>query len=276
MTTHSVRRVAIPSLGFLFLGLFAASTSAAMPENLARKAKAWASSEHNSQYLAQFAIDGKIPAAGSTSADLGAAWCVLKAKSGDRAEFRLQWDSPVEVAELVYWGRTTWFVNECWKDYEVYLDDAKTPAAKGTFRMIHGPQRVKIPKGQATKVTFKFLNSYGGFNPGALEIQAFARNLSKAEFARLSAQGEVAGMSSVEKADPKQVRALIDQLAAIHGAKYVQATEHRARLDNIEKALSSLLRPLRATRPTSGSIRLKRTWCNSSGTCSCSTSTRRW
>ena len=240
MTRYAVRPVAILSLGALLLGLFAASTSAAMPENLARKAKAWANSEHNSQYLVQFAIDGKIPAAGSTSADLGAAWCVHKAKSGDQAEFRLQWDKPVELAELIYWGRTTWFVNECWKDYEVYLDDAKTPIVTGTFRMVHGPQRVKIPKDQVTKVTMKFLNSYGGFNPGALEIQAFGRSLTRAEFAQIAAQGQgsVAGMPSLEKPDPKQVRALIDQLAAIHGASYAQATEHRARLERLEKALA--------------------------------------
>ncbi len=211
-----------------------------MPENLARKAKAWASSEHNAQYLARFAIDGKIPAAGSTSADLGAAWCVHKAKSGDQAEFRLQWEKPVELAELIYWGRTTWFVNECWKEYEVYIDDAKTPIVKGTFRMVHGPQRVKIPKGQVTKVTMKFLNSYGGFNPGALEIQAFGRSLTRAEIAKLAAQaqGSAAGAPSLEKADPKQIRALIDQLAAIHGANYSQASEHLARLERLEKALA--------------------------------------
>jgi len=36
-----------------------------MPENLAPKAKASATSEHNQLYLAKFATDGKIPPAGS-------------------------------------------------------------------------------------------------------------------------------------------------------------------------------------------------------------------
>ena len=76
----------------------------ALPENLALKAKASATSEHNDHYLAKFAIDGKIPAAGSGRADLDAAWCVLKAKSGDQAEFTLRWDRPIELGELVYWG----------------------------------------------------------------------------------------------------------------------------------------------------------------------------
>ena len=218
--------------------------AAAPPENLARKARAWASSEHNEQYLARFATDGKIPAAGSTSADLAAAWCVLKAKSGDKAEFSLQWDRPVELAELVYWGRTTWFVNECWKDYEVYLDDAKQPAVEGTFQMVHGPQRVKIPRSKVSKVTFKFLNSYGGFNPGALEIQAFARSPSDKVLARMGqiGSGGLATMPWVEKNDPQQIRALIGQLARAHGEKYAQAREHLARLEKLENRQAELVK----------------------------------
>jgi len=216
---------------------------AAPPENLARKARAWASSEHNDQYLARFAIDGKIPAAASTAADLAAAWCVLKARSGDKAEFRLQWEKPVELAELVYWGRTTWFINECWKDYEVYLDDASRPAAKGTFQMVHGPQRVKIPRGKVSKVTLKFLNSYGGYNPGALEIQAFAQSPSDKVLARMGRMGSggLATMPWVEKNDPKQIRALVGQLARTHGDKYAQAREHLARLEKLEELRTSAL-----------------------------------
>ncbi len=76
------------------LGVLAQEARAAMPENLARKATAAATSEHNQSYLAKFAIDGKIPPAGSQGEDLNAAWCVLKAKSGDRADFTLQWPAP--------------------------------------------------------------------------------------------------------------------------------------------------------------------------------------
>jgi len=35
----------------------------AEPENLAPKAKVWASSEYNSDYAARFAVDGKVPEA---------------------------------------------------------------------------------------------------------------------------------------------------------------------------------------------------------------------
>ena len=51
------------------------TTAAALPPNLARTAKATATSEFSGQYLAQFAVDGKIPEAGSQE-DLSQAWCV--------------------------------------------------------------------------------------------------------------------------------------------------------------------------------------------------------
>ncbi|MGO8751523.1 MAG: hypothetical protein ACLQNE_36735 [Thermoguttaceae bacterium] len=230
--------IAIVAVVLVATFLRAAAANARLPENLARKASASASSEHNAHYLAKFAIDGKIPAAGSSGMDLDAAWCVLKAKSGDQAKFTLRWERPVELGELVYWGRTTWFMNECWKDYEVYFDDAKQPAARGTFQMVHGPQRVKIAKTRASKVTFKFLNSYGGFNPGALEIQAFGRRLSDAELAQLAAEfgASQTGASGLSRVDPQHLRRLIARLRQDYGARYPQAADHAARLDQLEKA----------------------------------------
>ena len=76
----------------------------------------------------------------------------IEAKSGDQADFTLQWPKPVEVAEVVYFGRTAWFMDECWKDYEVYLDDAEQAAVKGSLKMMHGPQRVKLPAGKVSKI----------------------------------------------------------------------------------------------------------------------------
>jgi len=216
------------------------STSAAlakMPENLAPKATAWASSEHNAQYLARFATDGKIPPAGSQAQDRGKAWCVLKAKSGDKADFSLTWEKPVEVAEIIYYGRTAWFMNECWRDYELYVDDAAKPAIKGRFRMIHGPQRVKIPKQRVRKVTFKFLNSYGGFNPGALEIEVYAESPSKKDLAKHfgGASRALAQLPRVGEVDCGELRALIGKLRDLHDEGYPQAAEHLARLDRLEK-----------------------------------------
>jgi len=215
-----------------------AAARAAEPENLAPKADASANSEYSDRYQAKFAVDGKVPPPGSQSQDLSAAWCVRKETSGDRGDFTLQWPSPVEAAELVYFGRTSWYMNECWKDYEVYLDDAEKPAAKGTFKMIHGPQRVELPGGKVRKLTIKFLNSYGGFNPGAAEIMVLDGKASSKDFAGFlkKAVPEAAFFAQTAGAGDVNVealRALIVDLKGIHGRQYEKADEHLARLDKL-------------------------------------------
>ena len=215
-------------------GMLVSSAQAAdevsLPDNLARSALAAATSEHNASYLAKFATDGKIPPPGSTSEDLSAAWCVLKAKTGDAADFTLDWDQPVDVAEIVYFGRTSWFMEECFKDYEVYLDDAAQPAAKGTLQMIHGPQRIAIPPAKAQKITIKFLNSYGGFNPGAAEIMVFGQELSRKQAALLHRLSGVVEIAGVDQVAPDALRELIQWMQKTHGPAYPQADGHLARL----------------------------------------------
>jgi len=147
---------------------------AATPENLAPKARATATSEHNKQYLARLATDGQIPPPMSR-ADVGKAWAVQGATHRNKAAFSLEWPEPVAVAEVVYYGRTAWEWGENWKDYELYVDGAKAPAVKGRLKTGHGPQRIKLPRAvPAKKITLKFLNSYGGSNPGASEIQVYS------------------------------------------------------------------------------------------------------
>ncbi|MBN2477580.1 MAG: hypothetical protein JXB62_23435 [Pirellulales bacterium] len=207
---------------------------AAVPENLARKATTWASSEHNGQYLSKFAVDGKIPPAGSSSADLSAAWCVLKASSGDRADFTFQWPRPVTVSQIVYFGRTSWFMNECWKDYEVYAGEpaeGDLPIARGTLQMIHGPQRVEFPKTTVAKITVKFLNSYGGPNPGAAEIMIFSDGPSSRELAELTKGSGYAPVPQADEVDRRQLGGLIRELIGTQGNRYAQGAEHLARLD---------------------------------------------
>jgi len=155
------------------VGLQTANAAASVP-NLASQATATASSDYSGQYRASFANDGKIPQPGSQD-DVGQAWCVRGDTHRNGAEFTLVWANAVTVAEVVYWGRTAWFAEECWKDYELWLDEAAAPAAKGRFEMGHGPQRIKLAKpASARKLRLKFLSSYGGPNPGASEIQVFA------------------------------------------------------------------------------------------------------
>lgn len=200
-----------------------AADEVALPDNLARSAVAAATSEHNASYLAKFATDGKIPPQGSAAEDLSAAWCVLKAKTGDAADFTLSWDQPVDVAEVVYFGRTSWFMQECFKDYEVYLDDATQPAAKGTLEMIHGPQRIAVSPAKVQKITLKFLNSYGGMNPGAAEIMVFGQELSRKQAALLHRLSGVIEIAGVDQVTPGALCELIEWMQKTHGPAYAQA-----------------------------------------------------
>jgi hypothetical protein len=155
-----------------------------LPENLAPRATASANSEHNAHYRAAFAIDGRLPGGGGQD-DLDQAWCVLGDTHRNGATLSLTWPEPVTIAEAVYYGRTAWFAEENWKDYELYLDDAAQPAARGTFRQGDGPQRVRLPAPtQARKLTFKFRSSYGGLNPGVSELQVFATSPADAALSR--------------------------------------------------------------------------------------------
>ena len=162
----------------------ARAASVAEPEDLAPKAKVWASSEYNSDYAARFAVDGKVPEMECKS-DAHQAWCIQRAQAGDHAEFTLQWEQPVAVAEIVYFGRTGQVLSECWKDYEVFLEDDKAPAAKGAFKMVHGPQRVPLAKRVVRNIRLRFLNSYGPYNPGASEICVYSARPSDAQLAGL-------------------------------------------------------------------------------------------
>ena len=160
----------------LALALFIpASFAFAKPENLARQAKVWASSEYSADYTARGATDGVIAQMGS-KADLGHAWAVNGAKAGPSATFTLEWPQPIQVAEIIYYGRTAWLMEECFRDYEVYLDDAKTPAAQGQFEMNAGPQRIKVGPATCRKITLKFLTAWGGGNSGAEEIEVYSES----------------------------------------------------------------------------------------------------
>ena len=147
------------------------------PVNLAPKAKVWASSEYSATWAAKYAIDEKVPKPGSGS-DAGQAWACHGAKSGHKVEFTLEWPRPVEVAEVVYWGRTGSLVSESWKDYELYLDDDTKPAAKGTLQMVRWPQRIGIDTRRVRKIRLKFLNSHKALNAGSSEIAVYSRKPS--------------------------------------------------------------------------------------------------
>jgi hypothetical protein len=151
----------------------AAGAQAAPPANLAPLARVTASSEFNARHAARFAIDGRIPAAGEQS-DANEDWCVRGDTHRHGAEFTLEWSNAVRVAEIACSGRTAWFAEECWKDCEVFAGGTNL-VARARLEMAHGPQRIRLTAPVTTsRLTLKFLSSYGGPNPGASEIQVFS------------------------------------------------------------------------------------------------------
>jgi len=147
--------------------------------NLAQQAQVSANSEYSDDYLARWAIDGNVPAA-ECKQDMKKAWCVVGAQTKNTGEFTLEWPQPVDVAEIVYFGRTGQIMPECFKDYEVYLDGAATPVVTGQFQMMHGGQRVKIPKQKVQKIRLKFLSAQtGAHNAGASEIAVYSDSPSE-------------------------------------------------------------------------------------------------
>jgi len=161
-------------LSILCVGAVAADESV----NLSPKAEVWASSQYNDSWAAKYAVDEKVTKVGSRS-DAGEAWACKGAGSGDKAEFTLTWPQPVEVAEIVYWGRTGSLVSEMWKDYELYLDDDPQPTVKGTLDMARQPQRITIDTRAVRKIRLKFLNSHGALNAGSAEIAVYSRRPSQ-------------------------------------------------------------------------------------------------
>ncbi|MFH1269303.1 MAG: hypothetical protein ABIK89_26545, partial [Planctomycetota bacterium] len=236
-----VRRIRFATAALLaaagFWSLHPAS-GATLPENLAYQAKVSASSEHSGNHSAKFAVDGKIPGADCHN-DVQAAWCVRKEAVGDQGEFVFEWDEPVEVAEIVYFGRMAMLRTECWKDYEVYLDDAKEPAVKASFQMVPEGQRIRLSKTKVRKITLRFLNSFGGLNPGASEIMVFGESPTEKQLARLAftlSPGALASVREAEKVDPAKLGDLIEEQITAHGSRYAAGPEHLARLANLEEA----------------------------------------
>ncbi|MBM3494833.1 MAG: hypothetical protein FJX72_11040, partial [Armatimonadetes bacterium] len=145
-----------------------------MPPNIALRATITASSEHNPTYAGRLVADGIVPDPGAQD-DVGRAWCVAGSRSRDGAEITFLWQETVTVGEIVYYGRTAWFAEECWRGYEVTADGQAGPVAVGELQRGHGPQRIRLPSPiQTRQLTLRFTSSYGGANPGASEIEIYS------------------------------------------------------------------------------------------------------
>jgi len=215
------------------------SARRSVPANLAASAEISHSAAFSENYLGKFVVDGKVPAEAGHD-DLNQAWCVPggTTRSG---ELDFRWPQPVDFAEVIYFGRTAWFVSECFKDYEVYLDGAAQPVARGTLAMVHGAQRIPVQATQVRRLTLRFLSSYDGPNPGASEIVVLANRPSAADLAliakSLSAAMDGSSLPWVDQVDCGKLRALLHELADIHGPRYAAAREHEQRLANLEQSL---------------------------------------
>ncbi len=155
------------------------ATLAAEPVNLATKAKVSASSEFSNEYRAEMAISGAVPSEFNQDGD----WAVKGMQTG---RFTLQWDQPVEAAQIIHYARMTSTLLECFKDYEVYLNDDEKPAVRGTLEHRRGPQRINFPKQQVTKIRIEFLSAHPTSpNPGAAEIAVFAAPVTEKQLAEM-------------------------------------------------------------------------------------------
>jgi hypothetical protein len=148
--------------------------------NIAPKAKITANSEADPQHAARFVADGRIAAAESKH-DPDMAWAAAITKPPysfpEGITLSFEWPQPATIAEVVYHGRTAWLWTENFKNYEVYLDGAQAPVAKGVLKQGHGPQRITLPKPQTARtLTLKFLDCYGDYCPGAAEVQVFTES----------------------------------------------------------------------------------------------------
>jgi hypothetical protein len=168
----------------LFL-LFAAmahpglNAAAGPPENLAVEARVSASSQFSDEYAPKKATSGVIP---SELQPTGEDWAVRGTQNG---WFELQWDQPVEAAQIIYHARTTSPLLEVFKDYAVYVNGVPEPAVRGTLEHRRGPQKIALPKQRVTRVRIEFLSSHPeAQNPGAAEIAVYGVPIADAELAR--------------------------------------------------------------------------------------------
>ncbi len=148
-------------------------------ENLASKAVISASGRRDATYDSKYVADGEIPGAGSKDERLEV-WC-LRQHISKNAWISFQWQEPVEIASVVYWGRSTSDADN-FSSCKVFIDGddeaiASVKLAKGTqAQVIALPKKVR-----AKNLRLLFPTNYGGAKPGAAEIGVFSEIPSDAQ-----------------------------------------------------------------------------------------------
>jgi hypothetical protein len=151
-----------------------------LPRNLAPGARVSASSQFDEKHRPEMASSGVLP---SEFQRAGRDWAVRGTQSG---WFEFQWAEPVEAAQVIYFARTTSPLLEVFKDYQVFLNGAATPAVRGRLELRRGPQRIDFPKQRVTKLRIEFLSAYPDApNPGAAQIAVYSSPVSDAQLAAM-------------------------------------------------------------------------------------------
>ena len=226
------------------LGLFASpdgpATHGLEAENLAPRAVIQAASEYSDTYRACNVADGVVPAAGS-QADAGWAWCVQGATHGQGADLVFTWSEPTPIRQIVYYGRTAWYENECWKTVQILANDHSEPLLEVDLEMRHGPQAIVLPEtATVRRLTLRFTASHGGFNPGASEILIFDQPVPEDQFPRFLGRPlhpSLRLMPWVDQVNTGALRRLIERLAQRHGAAYGHSVQHLAELARLDQSL---------------------------------------
>lgn len=143
-------------------------------ENVAPRATVTAGSEKGPDYAAAFLVDDTFPVSSSKD-DAKQAWAADGTAHPSGVDLTFTWPEPTPIATLVYYARSAWGADLGWKDYEIRLDDAATPVAKGSFKRGRGPQVVNLPgPTRARTLVLKLLTHHAASgSPGADEVQIF-------------------------------------------------------------------------------------------------------
>jgi hypothetical protein len=151
-----------------------------LPVNVAPLARVSASSHFNDAYRPEMAITGTLPSISQTQ---GSDWAVRGTSNG---WFELRWAEPVQAGQILYYARMASPLVECFKDYEVYLNDSREPVVRGTLEHRHGPQRIEFPAQAVTKIRIEFLSVHPTSpNPGAAAIAVFAAPVTDDQLAEM-------------------------------------------------------------------------------------------
>ncbi len=167
-------RFAILLLALMMLtgGVVSAEDAA---RDVAPTATVTASSTLSDKYEPNCVIDGKLPLAGGKD-EARQCWIANgKDLANGGVTLAFAWDQPTTVASVVCYARTAFGLKDCFKDYEVYVDDGTEPVAKGALLAGHGAQVVDLPAPvQVRTLTLKLLSAHGEGNPGISEVQIFS------------------------------------------------------------------------------------------------------